>query len=254
MPLIGIIVNSATADGSRLLTINGSLFGTTQFDVSAVYASEDGVTYKTCTIVSWSGTVITAQVPAGIDPKYVKVNGSDNTMSAPYYNAYYLFLDRYSIGEIVAARLRADTTSLYGSSNMIQCIETDPVKFSKSSVDKHNPFKIFVWASIIDEEAPRASNVDEIYALNFRIEGMKVDIKQAVKIIDDSVRRISYLLNEEMFNGNMLTSYYSPTFAGAQIFDIQVNQTQIPIPAPTGDGVLIAECEGAITIRVNRTF
>jgi len=157
-------------------------------------------------------------------------------------------LDRAGVTNCIRDTLQADTTTLYGSGKLVQTITSNPVLFEKASVDRNKPYKMYLWADARSEDVVRMQNEDTLYTVSFRIEGLNANVSYAMGVIDDIDFQVQKLVNEQMYKGQMFTAYY--TDANAQVIDATYDSSNMDISAE--NGLITAECEGAITVTVNR--
>jgi hypothetical protein len=157
-------------------------------------------------------------------------------------------LNRDGVAAMVADCLKADTTTLYGASKLVQIITSDPILFIQAAVDINSPYKLFIWAPDNPTTAVRTQNSDEVFVLNFRIDGLAVVAETAFKNIDCVDQRLKILINSQMYSGAYFKSYY--TDSTATVFDAE--RTDASISVTKDNNIVTAECSGAIRISVNR--
>jgi hypothetical protein len=174
---------------------------------------------------------------------------SDGLWSAYVQSATSPALDKSGVSIAIADMLKADTTTLYGTGNLLQIIEPNPVKYSKAKIDNTNAYGLYLWAEG-DDNLSRSQNKDQQFIINMRFEGKNLDPNNAVQQIDDAYQQVLSLVDTQMWNGQMMTDYYTDT--NAQIFNLEPIASSLPAPEP-GDGqTVIIEIEGAILVEVNR--
>ena len=159
-------------------------------------------------------------------------------------------LDRRGIARALRDLFRSDTTVLYGDGKLLQLIEDKAALFSKAKVNYNNPNALYLWVDLSDTTEERMQNTDSSYLCNFRFESIQVNPENAANTIDDSLERINYLINEEMYTGQVLSSYY--TDSSAQIINMVPLSSTFEYPESTDGKRMIIEIEGAIEIEVNR--
>jgi len=159
-------------------------------------------------------------------------------------------LDRKGIVKAFVDLLKSDTSVLYGSGKLLNIINDKSIKFAKSRVNNKKPFGLYVWC--VDETISmyRMQNNDEIYELNFRYEAIAADPETAVQQIDDANERVKLLANLQMYNGQMMSAYY--TDSNAQVININPINSSLPAPESTEEKKTIIEIESAIEIEINR--
>jgi hypothetical protein len=158
-------------------------------------------------------------------------------------------LDKNGISTAIADCLKADTGTLYGTSKLLQIIEGDPRKFDKAKIDNKNRYALYLWCRNQDPLEIRSQNEYTNYFVNVRIEGLETNPQTALQNMDDAWERIAYLINNQMWAGLYMTSYY--TDANAQIYNIEPTTAVLPEPEQK-ESFLTCECEGAILVQVNR--
>jgi hypothetical protein len=157
-------------------------------------------------------------------------------------------LNRDGVAAMVADCLKADTTTLYGPSKLVQIITSDPILFINAAVDINSPYKLFIWAPDNPTTAVRTQNSDEVFVLNFRIDGLAVVPETAFRVIDQVDQQIKCLINNEFYTGTMFTSFY--TDVKGKVFDAERSDAAISVTKD--NGIVTAECSGAIRILINR--
>ena len=118
-------------------------------------------------------------------------------------------INRTGVAEMVSDMFEADTTILYGSDKLVQIITFDRVLFEKAKVDLNNKYKMFIDANPKDTIEKRSQNCDELYTLNYRIEGIHSDPDESAKIIDQIDEQVSVLIDAQCYNGDLFTDYYT---------------------------------------------
>lgn len=245
-PAIGLVnpaVSAPAGGGTGIIT--GQHFGATAGSVSI-----DGTG---CTIVSWSASEVRFTYPAlaaGARTLTLTDASAYTDTYAVTYRSDSVALDRYGIASVVAEMLRADTTTLYGESKLVQTIETDPTKFEAARVDNRKPFKMYLWTSSESTPSVRARNTDDEYSIGIRIEGYLSNVETIATRIDDIWEQVKHLVNQQMWQGNMLVGYY--TASSAQVINIEPLNSELPPPEQSDNGTLVVECEGGILVQVNR--
>lgn len=159
-------------------------------------------------------------------------------------------LDRDGIAAAFADMLKADTTTLYGASKLVQIIDPNPIRFTKAKINNSKPVGIYLWAEPEDTVDVRSQNTDEQFIINMRFEGINLDPQNAEKQIDDAYEQVKLLTNTQMWNGQMMTAYY--TDSNAQIFNIEPITSTLPPPEPVENQRIVIEIEGAVLVEVNR--
>ena len=157
-------------------------------------------------------------------------------------------LNRDGVAAMVADCLKADTTTLYGASKLVQVITSDPILFINAAVDINSPYKLFIWAPDNPTTAVRTQNSDEVFVLNYRVEGLAAVPEAAFKNIDKIDQEIKVCINDECYTGKMFTNFY--TDAKGKVFDAE--RTDASIEVTKDSGVIIAEAKGAINVSINR--
>jgi hypothetical protein len=102
---------------------------------------------------------------------------------------------------------------------------------------------------IADKDIGAGGNIRYGHAL-FAANTNRVDdkLETAFKNIDKIDQQIKVLINSEMYTGTYFTSYY--TDPKAKIIDAE--RTDASIEVAKENGIIIAECSGAINIYCNR--
>ena len=118
-------------------------------------------------------------------------------------------LNRDGVAAMVADCLKADTTTLYGASKLVQVITSDPILFINAAVDINSPYKLFIWAPDNPTTAVRTQNSDEVFVLNYRVEGLAAVPEAAFKNIDKIDQEIKVCINDECYTGKMFTNFYT---------------------------------------------
>lgn len=157
-------------------------------------------------------------------------------------------MNRNGVAEMVADLLRADTTVLYGSSKLLNYITHDSVLYENAKIDINNQYKMFLSVESKSTIEKRSHNCDELYTLAYRIEGMHSKPDEAKKNIDKIDERISVLIDNQFNTGNMFTSYYTVT--GVIVYDAEYDSSNLTVD--TRNDTVIAECDGAISVYINR--
>jgi hypothetical protein len=158
-------------------------------------------------------------------------------------------LNRAGIAAMICDCLKADTAILYGPSRLVQVITHDPVLFIQAAVDINKPYKLFIWTPDNPTTAVRSQNSDEMFVLNYRIEGLAVIPETAFQTIDKIDQQIKVLINAQMFSGLYFSAYY--TDAQGKVFDVERSDASIEVVKTEG-GTIAAECKGGINVLINR--
>lgn len=156
-------------------------------------------------------------------------------------------LDRSGIVAALKMYLKTDAT-LYGESALVQGISTRAGEYEQAKTDLGTPFKLFLWAEPKSRALNRTQNVDDLYTVGYRVIGLNINPSITAMVIDDIDERLAELLNLQMHNGNALNGYY--TDSNRQIVDISYDSSALTVEL-AGEKV-VAQCEGAIQITVNR--
>ena len=159
-------------------------------------------------------------------------------------------LDRRGIARALRDLFRNDTGTLYGSGNLLQLIEDKAALYSKAKVNNNNPNALYLWVDLSDTTEERMQNADTSYLCNFRFESIQVNPENAANTIDDSLERINVIINEEMYGGQVLSSYYTDT--NAQIINIVSISSTFEPPESRDGKPMVVEIEGAVEIEINR--
>lgn len=159
-------------------------------------------------------------------------------------------LDKRGITKAVRDLFRNDTDTLYGSGKLLQLIEDKAALFSKAKVSNNNPNALYLWVDLSDTTEERMQNADTSHLCNFRFESIQVNPENASNTLDDSLERIKYLINKEMYDGQVLSEYYTDT--NAQVINMVLLTSTFEPPESTDGKKMIIEIEGAIEIEVNR--
>lgn len=161
-----------------------------------------------------------------------------------------MHLDRTLVLDMISKCFRADTTKLYGQNKLCQHVEVNPVYFEKSAVDIKRPNRIFLRCAPKENFEYRMQNNDIVYTIDYRIASRySSDPNKAQQKIDDIDERMAYLIDSQMFTGSMFTDYYDETDTDT-VYDVTYDNSSLV--TEERDGVIIAECEGAIRVFVNR--
>lgn len=157
-------------------------------------------------------------------------------------------LNRAGISKMIRDCLKADVATLYGPGKLLSAIESNPVLFGMARVDNLTPFKMYLWARDKSKASVGSQNNDSTFVVNYRIEGLNVDPENVAEQIDEIDEQIELLINEQMYSGNHFVGYY--TDSKAQVYDTEYDSSALEVK--TVENNVRAECEGAITIRINR--
>ena len=165
-----------------------------------------------------------------------------------YYDTTVPF-NRDTAGAMLVDMLKADVDNLYGSDKLVQVITDDWSLFEKSKTDINNPYKMFIRMSPKDKtESGRFQNTDEAYVADYRVEGTHTKPDTIANTIAKIDERVSKLIDLQFFNGDMFTDYYSDD--NVTVYDVTYDNSSLDVE--TKNNKVIAECEGAITIFINR--
>ncbi len=159
-------------------------------------------------------------------------------------------LDRRGIARALRDLFRNDTDTLYGSGKLLQLIEDKAALFSKAKVNNNNPNALYLWVDLSDTTEERMQNADTSYLCNFRFESIQVNPENASNTIDDSLERINFLINREMYDGQVLSEYYTDT--NAQVINMVSISSTFEPPESTEEKKMTIEIEGAVEIEINR--
>ena len=161
-------------------------------------------------------------------------------------------LNRHGICIAIANYLKSDTSILYGSGKLLQIIDPNPVEYTNAFTDaKNNYAALYLWATPEDSiNLIRSQNHDDTYTVNMRFEVIGLDIYICYQSIDDAFERMKKLINTQMYNGGLLSGYY--TDGNAQIINIETMSSSLPEPQSTDKGHIVVEIEGAIQVQINR--
>ena len=157
-------------------------------------------------------------------------------------------LDRKGICNMVRDCLRADTATLYGSGKLVQVISSDWTDFNNASADTVKAYKLFLSCPPKTTAEVRSQNADSEFEVQMRIEGYKIDPDTAASNIDDIDAQVALLINQQMYNGQMFTEYFTDT--SAQVIDAEYISGDLTIDGDADRAVV--ECAALIIIRVNR--
>jgi len=157
--------------------------------------------------------------------------------------------NRDTVGTMLVNMLKADTGTLYGSGKLVQIITDDWSLFENSKTDINNPYKMYIKVGQKSKiESGRFQNTDESYTAEYRVEGTHTKPDTIAGTIAQIDERVSKLIDLQFFNGDMLTDYYSD--ANVTVYDAEYDSSNLTVE--TKNNKVIAECEGAITIFINR--
>lgn len=157
-------------------------------------------------------------------------------------------LDRNGVSDMLRDCLRADTTTLYGTSKLVQVISSDWTEFNNASADTVKPFKLYLECPTKSPSEVRAQNADDEYLVNMRIEGYKIDPDTAVATIDDIDAQVELLVNQQMYSGQMFTAYF--TDSNAQVIDAEYHTGDLT--AEKQGERIVVECAATIIVKINR--
>jgi hypothetical protein len=157
-------------------------------------------------------------------------------------------LDRNGVCDMLRDCLQADTTTLYGTSKLVQTISSSWTDYDSAGADTIKPFRLFLYCPLKSPSEVRAQNSDDEYVVNMRIEGYKIDPETAVATIDDIDAQVELLINNQMYGGQMFTAYF--TDSNAQVLDAEY-QTGELTAEKQGDKIVV-ECAGTIIVKINR--
>jgi len=157
--------------------------------------------------------------------------------------------NRDSVGTMLINMLKADVGALYGSDKLVQIITDDWSVFENAKTDINNPYKMYVKVSPKSKIVTgRFQNSDESYIADYRIEGINTKPDTTAGTIADIDERVSELIDSQFYGGDMFTDYYSDS--KVTVFDVVFDNSDLTVEAKNNK--VIAECEGAITILINR--
>lgn len=157
-------------------------------------------------------------------------------------------LDRKGVTDMVRDCLQADTSILYGTSKLVQVISSNWKDFRGASADTVKPFKLYLATPPKNSADVRAQNADIEFAVNMRIEGYKIDPDTAASTIDDIDAQVELLINQQMYNGQMFSAYF--TDSKALVIDAEYQSGDLSME-DTGDK-LVVECAATILVKINR--
>ena len=160
-------------------------------------------------------------------------------------------LNRSGISDAIANLLKADTTTLYGTTKLIQRIESDPSLYGQSLTNKTNKCALYIWTESVSSDLIRSQNIDKNYSVNLRLEVNLMDIESAYDKLDGAIEQIEWLVNQQMWNGLMLTQYYSDS--NAQVYNLEPDLSELPEPRLEND-TFVFELSGAINVYVNKYY
>ena len=208
---------------------------------------------KSIDITSWSNILIIGTVPYGLAATAHTIVGINNSLETDTYDSFTVTvpspgLDRVGIATMIRNCLRADTTTLYGSGKLVQVISSDLTEFNNASADTIKPYKLYLSCPSKSPSEVRAQNGDDEYEVQMRIEGYKIDPDTAASTIDDIDAQVELLINEQMYGGQMFTSYF--TDSNAQVIDAEYITGDLPVE-PQGDKIVV-ECAATIIVKINR--
>jgi len=157
--------------------------------------------------------------------------------------------NRDTIGTMLVNMLKADTGTLYGSTKLVQVVTDNWAVFEKAKTDINNPYKMFFKVGGKSKvSSGRFQNTDEAYIADYRIEGVHTKPDTIANNIAEIDERVSKLIDLQFFNGTMFTDYYSDD--KVTVYDVTYDNSDLTVEAKNNK--VIAECEGAITILLNR--
>lgn len=159
-------------------------------------------------------------------------------------------LDRRGIARALRDLFRADTTTLYGSTKLLQIVEDKAALFAKAKVNNNNPNALFLWVDLVDSTEERMQNSDYAYICNFRFESIQINPENAANTIDDALEQINYLINQEMYTGTVLSGYYTDT--NAIVINMSPSSSTFEFPESLEGKKMIVEIEGALEIEINK--
>ena len=156
---------------------------------------------------------------------------------------------RDTASNMLVNMLKADTDTLYGTGRLVQVITNDWSLFEKAKIDVNNSYKIFIKMSSKSKlESGRFQCTDEAYVADYRVEGLHTKPDTIAGKLADIDERISKLIDLQFFNGDMFTDYY--TDSKVTVYDVVFDNSGLGVE--NRNNKVIAECEGAITILINR--
>ncbi len=152
-------------------------------------------------------------------------------------------LDRKDIRDAIQALFRADATllALIDSGNMV----VKEVEFLEAKVS--NPKKVVLYITANNRETiqNRSQNSDYQIVLPYRLVGKFDDPQTAKDTIDNIETRMEFLIHNEMWTGNMLTSD-----ANSIVYNMTWDVGEAEIRE--ADGNIVIESEGQMTVLINR--
>lgn len=157
-------------------------------------------------------------------------------------------LDRLGVSQAVAEMLQADTTVLYGSGKLLQVIDYGIENFEKTKVNTQRPFGMYLAAEIEDSQEIRSQNEYINYLINIRFAAHQRSLQNAYSAIDNAYERVKYLVNDQMWTGQMMSLYNNDT--NAQIFNIEPTGSDLDTPEETEGNLLRVNIDGAILVEV----
>lgn len=159
-----------------------------------------------------------------------------------------LGIDRYGIVNMLRLLFVADTGTLYGSGKYLQDITINPVHFDRTRVDIKTPYRMAMLCRLRNDDYFQLQNKFETYDVDIAILGLTSNPKTAYQNIDDAMHRIAYLVDNQMYSGDLFTSYYNDSVA--TVVDAECDLSSVDITLESG--IIKAECDAAITVLVNR--
>lgn len=157
-------------------------------------------------------------------------------------------LDRQGVLVMLSDMLKNDTTMLFGQGKLLQQININATLYEDAAVTNNKPFQLFFRASPRETLVYKMQNSDIAYTIDYRICGIRRDPDEVRQKIDDIDERMLYLINNEMYTGNNFTSWY--TDSTAIVFDVSIDNSSLDVEVR--DTKIIAECEGGISVFINR--
>lgn len=161
-------------------------------------------------------------------------------------------LDRSGLSEMVRDILRADTTTLYGTTKYLQLISSEPEEFAAASVNVTIPYGLFIDCEADESPIIGSRYSYEDYLIRMRFECNVENHHDAYDRLSLSWERIKYLVNYQMYSGLQCTSYY--TNATSRVVVIEPRVGSLPKPEDRADSLYVIALDSAIYIQVMRTI
>jgi hypothetical protein len=158
-------------------------------------------------------------------------------------------MERSTIVNAIRDRLKADTTTLYGATKLLQIIDSDPLDWENRETTLDNYCALYIRSFLLQPVENLMQAYNETYSISLDFVCDQSDLFAAMTKIDQAYQQVKKLLLQEMFNGKMLSQYYTDT--KAQIFDIQVIDNDISEVSDQENFIRINSV-GNVLIYVNR--